>query len=381
MPNDFEHSITHCHATMIKEDFQEPRWISDMDFMAPPAVISALQEKISKGIFGYKTMPLTFFTSIQDWILEQHHWKINQEWLVHSRGTISALSMLIRCFSEPGDKIIIQQPIYHLFGQIIALNNRVVVNNELLLDEGHYAIDFIDLEQKLAIGAKILVFSSPHSPVGRVWNKKELERVGELCLKYNTLLVSDEVYADLVYPGYSHTPLAALSDAVSNNTITCMSPSKTFNLAGLQTAYLIISNPQHRECYAKEQQRLDLTTPNYFGIIALEAAYTKSKEWLEDLLIYLEKNINYVTEFLQQHFPEIKVIRPEATYVMWLDCRELGMDSSELINFFYQKAKLGVGHGYKFGLGGEGFVRLNIGCPQEILRTALDRLIRARKLL
>ena len=379
----FDQQIDRQNSSSIKWSLREemfgskevlPMWVADMDFSTAPSIISALEKRVKHGIFGYVAIPQSFFQAICGWLSRRFSWNIEQEWLVYCPGVVPAIGMLLRCFSKPGDKIIIQQPVYHLFTQIITNHDRVVVNNPLRLEKGQYLIDFADLEKSLAEGARMLIFCSPHNPVGRVWTPEELKKVGELCLKYKTLLISDEVHADLICSGYRHTPVATLSSAILNNTITCMSPSKSFNLAGLQTAYLIIPNAELRKQYEKEQERLDLTLPNTFGVVALEAAYTEGEKWLDELLHYLEGNLNFVSDFFQKHQFPIKIIPPQATYLLWLDCRELKMDKQELKNFFYKEAKVGLDLGSKFGPGGEGFARLNIACPRETLKIALERI-------
>lgn len=381
--NNFDQYIDRQHSSSQKWSIREeifgsnevlPMWVADMDFSTTPAVLAALEKRVKHGIFGYVALQPSFFQAIQGWLSRRFSWEVQEEWLLYCPGVVPALGMLLRCFSKPGDKIIIQQPVYHLFNQIIMNNDRQVVNNSLYLEEGRYLIDFTDLEKKLAAGAKLLIFCSPHNPVGRVWTADELKKVGELCLKYNTLLVSDEVHADLICSGHRHTPIATLSQAILNNTITCMAPSKSFNLAGLQTAYLVIANPELRKQFIREQDRLDLSLPNTFGVVALEAAYNESEPWLNDLLLYLEGNLNYVLAFFQNYPSAIKVIPPQATYLVWLDCRGLKMNEAELKNFFYKTAKVGLDLGSKFGPGGEGFARLNIACPQKTLKEALERI-------
>jgi cystathionine beta-lyase len=381
--NHFDQPIDRQHSASIKWSLREeifgsrevlPMWVADMDFSTAPAILSALEQRVKHGIFGYVAIPPSFFKAIVGWLTRRFAWPVEEEWLLFCPGVVPALGMLLRCFSKPGDKILIQQPVYHLFSQIITNNERQVVNNPLRLEEGRYTIDFADLEKNLAAGVKLFIFCSPHNPVGRVWTEEELKRVGELCLKYNTLLISDEVHSDLICSGYRHTPVATLSQAILNNTITCMAPSKSFNLAGLQTAYLIIANPILRKQYEKEQERLDLTLPNTFGVIALEKAYTEGEAWLNGLLAYLEDNLSFVTEFFAKHLSPLKIIPPQATYLVWLDCRGLKMKEAELKNFFYQAAKVGLDLGSKFGAEGEGFARLNIACPRKTLKEALERI-------
>ncbi len=379
----FDQKTNRLNTSCVKWDLRQqlfggtdvlPMWIADMDFMAPPSVIDALVQRARHGVFGYSFVPDSYYAAIINWLQRRHGWQVEKEWLAQSPGIVPALCMLIRCFSAPGDKIIIQQPVYYPFSEIIALNDRVLVNNALKFDGQRYIMDFVELEQQLAAGAKIFIFCSPHNPVGRVWNKDELERVGQLCQKYNTLLISDEIHADLVYPDHKHIPIASLAKSFLNNIITCMSPSKTFNLAGLQAAYLIIPNAEMRKRYEKEQHSLCLNYPNNFGIVALEAAYNTAESWLDELLVYLAANLKYLTEFIVQYIPQIKVIHPEGTYLVWLDCRALGMNGTELKNFFYQEAKVALDIGDKFGAGGVGFARINIACPRELLVDGLQRI-------
>lgn len=385
LPNNFDIKINRLNTASVKWDCCEqlfgsadviPMWVADMDFMAPMPVIAALQDRVRHGVFGYVAIPPAFYKIIADWLWSRHRWQIDQEWLMFSPGVVAGLCLLIRCFSEPGDNIIIQPPVYHVFSEIITSNNRRVVHNTLQLTVDSYTIDFVDLEQKLAAGAKMLIFCSPHNPVGRVWTQAELLHVGELCMQYNTLLISDEIHADLVYSGHSHIPTATAAKDFLANTITCASPSKTFNLAGLQTAYFIIPDPALRKKYHHELHSAELFFPNSFGITALEAAYTDAEcvDWLAELLVYLQRNLKMVTDFVRQHIPQIKIIPLEGTYLLWLDCQALGMSAAELTHFFRREAKVGLDAGSKFGPGGEGFVRMNIACPQQTLKAALDRI-------
>lgn len=379
MPYDFDKPIDRQNSSSVKWNLREkmfgsqqilPLWVADMDFPTAPPIIHALQERIQHGVFGYDHFPVSFYEAIIHWSFKRYKWAIQQDWIVHAVGVVPAIGMIIRRFTAPGDKIIIQQPVYHLFEKMIRDNNRIVVNNALRLDTQKYVIDFDRLESCLAKGAKLFILCSPHNPVGRVWTREELLRIGELCVKYNTLLVSDEIHADLTYPGYQHVPISSLSEAICQNTITCMAPSKAFNLAGLQIAYLIIPNERLREQYKIEQNTLDLSLPNNFGMVALEAAYTQCDNWLNELMAYLKNNLDYLTKLFAEKMPQIKIIQPEATYLLWLDCRELQLDDAALRDLFYKKMRWGLDSGTKFGLGGEGFMRLNFACSRQLFTEA-----------
>jgi len=285
--------------------------------------------------------------------------------------------MLIRTFTHPGDKVILQTPVYHPFYDAVRLNGCQVVANPLKFENGHYIMDFDDLETKFDSRVKLLILCSPHNPVGRVWTKEELTRLGEICLKHGVIVISDEIHEDLVYKEYMHIPFASISKEFAEHSITCTAPSKTFNLAGLQTSNILIPNPKLRTDFQNTLESNAITSPNLFGIVALQTAYEEGEEWLDQLLDYLHGNLDFLMEYVEKNIPQIKVIKPEGTYLVWLDFRPLGMDPLSLENFLLEKAKVAFDDGYIFGPGGEGFERINIACPRSLLKEGLDRVSKA----
>jgi cysteine-S-conjugate beta-lyase len=354
-----------------------PMWIADMDFKVPEVVNKAIIQRAEHGIYGYTFRPESYFEAIVDWLKKRHHWSIEKEWIAHSPGVIPALALVVRAFTQPGDKIIIQSPVYHHFSNVIKAHDRVVLNNPLQSKDGHYTMDFADLEAKIDPTVKMLILCSPHNPVGRVWTRDELRKLGEICLKHNLLVVSDEIHFDIVYKNSVHTPFASISQAFADKSITCISPSKTFNLMGLQTSSLIIPNRELREMYNQEIDRLAIGSPNLFGMVALESAYRYGEEWLDGLINYLEENLDFMLAYIQQNIPQIKVVKPEGTYMVWLDCRELGLKKEDLDDFMLNKARIALNEGYIFGQEGEGFMRMNIACPRSTLEKAMHQLKQA----
>ncbi|WCK55557.1 pyridoxal phosphate-dependent aminotransferase [Aneurinibacillus sp. Ricciae_BoGa-3] len=354
-----------------------PMWVADMDFKVATPIIDAIKERAEHGIFGYATRSDSYYQAVCDWLAKRHNWPIEKDWVVFSPGVVPALRLILDTFTNPGDKIVVQTPVYTPMFQMIKDNGRFVVENPLVYDPAnrHYSMDIEDLRSKIDCSVKLLFLCSPHNPVGRVWTKKELAELADICLENDVLIISDEIHSDLVYAGFKHIPIASLSQEIANLTITCTAPSKTFNLAGLQTSNLIIPNKELRQRYVEKLNSHYLKNTNTFGIVALEAAYREGEEWLDQLIAYLHGNLTYLTRFLQRNIPQIKVIQPEATYLVWLDCRELGLSKVELQQFMLKKAKIAFNHGYIFGQGGEGFVRMNIACPRTILEDALNRLL------
>lgn len=356
-----------------------PMWVADMDFKVPPAVIEALKRRVEHGIYGYTIRPDSYDAAIIDWFQKRHRFTVRKEWLVSSPGTVPALSMIVQAFTDPGDKIIIQPPVYPPFSTVVKQNGRTIVENPLAFDGERYTMDFADLERKIDSGVKMLILCSPHNPVGRVWTGEELRTLGELCLTHDILVVADEVHCDLVRKGYRHTPFASLSDSFAQQSITCTAPSKTFNLAGLQLSHLIIPNKQHRRTVRMMMASLALELPHAFAIPAVEAAYRYGEEWLEHLLAYIEGNLQFLMTFVEQNIPQVNVIPPEGTYLVWLDFRSLGLTPRELRTLMREQAKVALNEGYTFGAAGEGFERINIACPRRILKEGLERIEKAVK--
>ncbi|MFE3975136.1 MULTISPECIES: MalY/PatB family protein [unclassified Peribacillus] len=354
-----------------------PMWVADMDFQSPQPIIEALKQRVEHGVYGYTLRPDSYMESIVSWLKRRHRWSIEKEWITHSPGVIPALSLAIQSFTQTGDKIIIQPPVYHHFARVIQANGREIVNNPLKLENGHYSIDFADLEAKIDSTVKMLILCSPHNPIGRVWSKEELTRLGQICMKHNILVVADEIHCDFVYKTHTHIPFASISEEFANHSLTCIAPSKTFNLMGVQTSSIIIPNQQLRDRYDRELNTLSIGSPNIFGVVALEAAYRHGEEWLDQLLEYLQGNLEFTLNYFSKNIPQIKVIQPEGTYLVWLDCRELGFSVKELDEFMLRKARVAMNEGLIFGMEGEGFMRLNIACPRSMLKNALDGIEKA----
>lgn len=356
-----------------------PMWVADMDFKTPPFIIEALRKRLGHEILGYTVRREEFFTSIINWLQKRYSWSIEKDWISFSPGVVPAVNMSVLAFTRPGDSIIVQPPVYFPFFPAIEDHERIPVYNQLVEGKDGWRFDFDDLEEKASAGARMLILSNPHNPVGRAWTAGELNRLASICLKHNVIILSDEIHSDLVLPGHSHTPVASLSAAISDITLTCMAPSKTFNLAGMSTSSLIIPNSELRGKYNAVMDKLHIGMGNLMGTEASVAAYSEGEEWLMQLLDYLATNIEFVIEFCRMHLPEIKPVKPEATYMIWLDCREMGMKPDELKSFFIEKAGLGLNEGSAFGIGGEGFMRMNIACPLATVEVAMNRLLNAYK--
>lgn len=358
-----------------KEDLL-PLWVADMDFRAPQPVIDALVERAKHGIFGYTGPdPSKYNTSVINWFKRRHNWSFHEDWLVFSPGIVQACTYLIQRFTNPGDKIIIQDPVYYPFASIIKNNGRRVVSNQLELDESYYRMSYKDLEGKVKDPrTKALILCSPHNPVGRVWSKEELIRLGEICLENEILVISDEIHCDLIFPKHKHIVFASISEEFAQHSVTCTAGSKTFNLAGFQHSNVIISNDKLRESFKVQMEANALTIPNVFGALALQVAYDEGEEWLNSLIQVLERNLNFLKSFINKNLPTVSVIEPEGTYLVWLDFRAFGLDHKELEKKMLEEAKLALDSGYKFGAGGEGFERINIACPLSILKESLERI-------
>ena len=375
------HSVKwdHTEAIFEKEDLL-PMWVADMDFRAPQPVIDALTTRIQHGIFGYSMPTENTKSAIQGWLNRRHHWSIQQDWIVFTPGVVPALSAAVNTYTEKGDKVVIQSPVYYPFRDMVEKSEREVVDNPLVRRNGKYEMDFNDLETKIADPeVKMLLLCNPHNPVGRVWKKEELRKLAELCLANHVLIVSDDIHFDLIFKGYEHTLISSLSNEIAANTITCIAPSKTFNLAGMQLSTIIIPDEEKREKFNAYMGKLGLFAPSPFGITAVEAAYNHGEEWLDDLMDYLQENLSYLTTFINERLPQIDVIEPEGTYLVWLDFTKLNMSHEELEQFVQGEARLALDEGYIFGEGGKGFERINIACPQSVLQEGLERLEKAIK--
>jgi len=386
MKYDFDRMFGHREMNSLKWDFNELKfgdrdvlsmWVADMDFAGPKEVTEALLRRAAYGVYGYSQGMDSYYQAIIDWMQKRHAWKIERDWITFSPGIVPALIWAIKAFAQPGDKVLLQSPVYHPFFTAIENNGCELVNNQLRFENGQYVMDFQDLEEKLAGGVKLFLLCSPHNPVGRVWTRVELERVAQLCLKYQVLVIADEIHFDLVYRGYEHTVFSTLSEELAQNSIVCTAPSKTFNMAGLQMSNLIIPNPKLRRSFVQVMEKNGINSPNAFGIVALEAAYRYGEEWLDQVIEYLEGNLSFLEEFLNTRIPEIKLVRPQGTYLVWLDFRELGLEPIALRELLHKQAKVALNEGQFFGPGGEDFQRLNIACPRTVLAEGLQRIEQA----
>jgi len=354
-----------------------PMWVADMDFRTPGFILEAIRQRTDHEILGYTKRSEGFFQSIIDWFKGRQNWDIDRSWIVFCPGIVPALSLAIRAFTSPGDKVIIQPPVYHPFSTVITGNQRVIVNNPLKLIDGRYYMDLRNLEKQLDEKVKLMLISNPHNPVGRIWTTDELSELASICLEHNITIISDEIHSDIIMHGKKYVPLAAISPACSEITATCIAPSKTFNIAGLSTSAVVISSKDRRDLFSREIETGHLWLGNIFGNIALEAAYKNGDEWVDQLNRYIFENFEFLDSYLKQYIPEIKLILPDATYLAWLDMRQLNLDDGELREFMIHKAGIGCNSGISFGVGGEGFMRMNIGCPRKVLEKALDQLNKA----
>ncbi|MBI5029241.1 MAG: pyridoxal phosphate-dependent aminotransferase [Chloroflexi bacterium] len=354
-----------------------PMWVADTDFESPQPVIDAILKRAQHGIFGYPERPASYSEAIIDWMRARHGWDIKREWIVNNPGVVAGLILAINTFTQPGDKIIIQPPVYHPFFHIVKNNGRQIVENPLREENGYYRMDLADLEKQIDSRTKALILCSPHNPVGRVWTKDELTALGEICLRRNVLIFSDEIHSDLILRGNRHTPLAMISPELADLTLTFIAPSKTFNIPGMFTSALIIPNPKLNAQFCLTLENMAQGHGNIFGMIALEAAYRHGAEWLAQMLEYLQDNIDFTIRFFNERIPQIKVACPEGTYLLWLDCRALGLDQQGLRDLFLKKSKVALNDGSIFGVQGEGFMRMNIGCPRSVLQEGLERIERA----
>jgi cystathionine beta-lyase len=350
-----------------------PMWVADMDFEAPEKVIKVLKERIEHGAYGYTFRPRKLKENIVSWLEYKHNWKVDKNWILSTHGVIPALNFSIQLYTNPGDKILIQTPVYPTFMSSVKNNNRELVINELVLKDNRYEIDFDDFEEKLK-ESKMFILCSPHNPIGRVWSKEELERIGKLCLKHDVLIISDEIHADLTFENVNHTPIASISDDIAQNTITLMAPSKTFNIAGLHYSYTIIKNTELRKIFKKWIIQSGLYGHNLTSIIAANAAYKYGKNWLNKTMEYIEENYYYVKEYFEKNIPEVKVIKSEGTFLVWLDFRQLNLSQNELRELLEKKAKVGLNSGDTFGPGGKGFMRMNIATSRENIEETCKRI-------
>ncbi len=359
-----------------------PMWVADMDFPVAEQIVEVLRKRAEHPFYGYTQPGANVIEAVVERMQRKFDWRIKPEWVVFTPGVIPALNVAVRALTRPGDKIILQEPVYFPFFSAVTSCGCHIVNNELKLVDSHYEMDYEDLESKFVSRGvmrsessriKAIILCNPQNPVGRLWKHDELVRMGEIVIRHGVVVISDEIHCEILFKGYKHVPFASISEEFEQNSIVCMSPSKTFSLAGLEVSSIIIPNKKLRDEFTSARSGV-LPQPNLFGYVALEAAYRFGDEWLEQVLNYLQGNLDFMTKYFTERIPRIKIIQPQGTYLIWLDCRELGMDNDTLRSFMREKARVGLNDGFVFGECGSGFERMNIACPRSILREALLRI-------
>lgn len=354
-----------------------PLWVADMDFEAPPCVKEAIIERAKHGVFGYSCPSQAYYDSIINWVGKQHKWNINQEWITFIPGIVRGIAFVIDCFTQKGDKVIIQPPVYHPFSIVPTLHERELVLNHLECDgENIFRINF-DLLRQQAKDAKLLILCNPHNPGGRVWTREELTEIAEICHENNLLVISDEIHSDLAFAPYTHVPFASVSEKAAQCSITFMAPSKTFNVAGIVSSFGVVPNAQLRETFFHYLRRSEFNEAHLYAYVVAQTVYTQGEAWLKEAKEYIWQNIQFVDKYLQTHLPKIKAVLPQASFLIWLDCKELGLSQEELVSFFVNEAKLALNNGTMFGDGGEGYMRINVGTQRHKLEQALTQLSRA----
>ena len=378
--NNFDEIIRRRNSNSVKwdsalNDGVLPMWVADMDFRTAPSIIEALERRVRHGIFGYTKVPQAFFDAVTGWFERRHNVKFPKEQMLYTSGVVPALSAIIKALTAPGDKVIVQTPVYHCFFSSIRNNDCEIVDNQLVYNDGVYTIDFDDLERKTSDPkAKLLLLCSPHNPVGRVWSKDELLRIGNICLKNDVIVVSDEIHCDLVFPEHCHIPFASLGDEFLRRSITCTAPSKTFNIAGLQVANIHAYDNSIRQKIDKALNINEICDINSFAVEALIAAYNDGDEWLDELLVYLYDNYLFLKDFFAKKLPQFHVLPLEATYLVWVDCSVMKRNSTEIAKMLLEKENVQINAGSMYGSGGENFIRLNIACPRALLMDALAKI-------
>lgn len=382
MKYNFDEIIERKNTDCLKYDWAKdifgsddviPMWIADMDFRTPQCIVDVMRKRMEHEIFGYTFLSPQWKPAIINWISRRYSWHVMEEEIGFVGGIVPAIAYIIQCFTNEGDKVLIQPPVYHPYNNVTRDFKRIPVNNPLRLVDGQYEIDFADFEEK-AKGCKLFLLCNPHNPGGRVWSAEELRRMAEICAENNVLVVSDEIHCDMTLYGYKHTPFAIVSDAAAQNSITLMAASKTFNIAGLKSSYHITPNTNIRERYNEFLRINELDCAHLFASEAVAAAYNHGEEWLNQMLAYVEGNIDFMHDFIKKNMPKLDIIRPQASYLVFIDARGLQMPQEELVDFFAKKAKVGMNDGAMFGQEGRGFMRMNVGCPRSILKKALEQI-------
>lgn len=366
--------LERCKALFGTEDVL-PLWVADMDFRTPDFILDAIRQRLEHPILGYTMPSKDFYPLMQKWITEHHNWNIKREWIGFLPGIVPGLAFAVQSLTEIGDEIMVQSPVYYPFFNVIENNHRVIVNNPLKEIDGKFVMDFEDLEKKFTPKTRLFILCNPHNPGGRVWTKEELQQFAEICSKHNVTIISDEIHADMVLPGNTaHTPLATVSEWAQNNTVTFMAPTKVFNMPGLISSGYIIPNSELRHKFAEFLEASEMNAGNIFAYIGAVAAYEHGEQWRVEMLDYVKGNIDYIADFLKKNVPQVVPMIPEASFLVWLDCKALGMETDELHKFFSLQAKLGLNKGTIFGAGGEYHLRLNVACSRRILEQAMTQL-------
>lgn len=382
----FDQIVDRKGTNALKTDALKPRygnadliplWVADMDFLSPPAIGEAIIERAKHGVFGYTCPSQSYYDAIINWVNRRHDWKIEQEWISFIPGIVKGIAFVLDCFTTKEQKVIIQPPVYHPFRIIPTLHHREIVNNQLILEAGQYKIDFDGLKKAIDTSCRVLILCNPHNPGGRVWSRQELIDIAEICYDNNILVISDEIHSDLAFGSHKHIPFASVSEKAAQNSITFMAPSKTFNIAGIVSSFSIIPNKELRDKFHTYLESSELNDGHIFAYLALEAAYNHGEEWLDEAKEYIWGNITFVDNYLKENIPQIKAIIPEASFLIWLDCSQLGLSQKELVSLFINDAKLALNNGVMFGGGGEGFMRMNVGTARSVLAKALDNLKKA----
>lgn len=385
MKYDFDEIISRRNSNSYKWDavMEEgvlPMWVADMDFRTAPAVVEVLRKRMDHGIFGYTKVPPVYYDAIINWFTRRHGWQIDRDWIIYTSGVVPALSAIIKALTVPGDRVLVQTPVYNCFFSSIRNNGCEIVANPLVYTNGTYRIDFDDLARKATDPkVRLLLLCNPHNPVGRVWTRAELMCIGEICLRNDVLVVADEIHCELVYSGHTYIPFASISDDFRTRSVTCTSPSKAFNLAGLQIANIFAADESVRVKIDKAINLNEVCDVNPFGVEALVAAYNDGEEWLEELKCYLSDNYLYMRTFFNKYLPQFPVVKLEGTYLVWVDCSVLNRSSKEIAELLLKAEKLWINEGSMYGEAGEGFIRINIACPRQILIDGLNRLKRGLK--
>ena len=380
MKYDFDKTIDRRATNSYKWDSAPegvlPMWVADMDFRTAPAIIDALQKRVAHGIFGYTRVPDAYYDAVTSWFSRRHGWDIDREWIIYTSGVVPAVSAVIKALTVPGDKVIVQTPVYNCFFSSISNNGCEIVSNPLRRTADTYKMDFDALERCAADPCtKVMLLCNPHNPAGRVWTPDELTRLGNICLRNGVTVVADEIHCELVYQGFKYTPFASLSDAFLHRSVTCVSPSKAFNIAGLQIANIVAFDNDLRSCIDKAININEVCDVNPFGVAATIAAYNEGEEWLNQLVDYLHGNYEAMAEFCRRELPEFPITRLEGTYLVWMDCSSLGMSSDALEHALLDDARLWLNAGTMYGAEGEGYMRWNIACPRSVMLDGLNRFL------